>query len=293
MPPRMKPLDVLMGISVPLMWGMGFTASKPVVADFPPILLMALRFAVTAMALIWFVRPPWPKMRMIALVALVGSAVQYGMTFYGLRLLDASSAVLIVQLEVPFATLLAALFLGEHLGLRKLMGMAVAFLGVFLIAGEPRGGNELIGVFLVVGGALSWAAGQVMARTLGNIGGFTMIAWVAALASPQLFVASLIVEADHLHHIREASAQVWITVVYLGLVMTALGYAIWYRLLGMYSVGQVAPFLLLLPVFSIMASVLFLGEALTWWLVLGGSVVIAGVAIILIEPRRAGNRNNP
>lgn len=286
----MRPLDILAGLLVPLIWGMGFTAAKPVVADFPPILLMALRFGVTALALVWFVRIPRGHLGMIALVALTGSAIQYGLTFYGLRLLDASSAVLIVQLEVPMATLLAAAFLGEKLGGRKIAGMVIAFLGVAMIAGEPRPGNDLTGVWLVLAGAFAWAVGQVIARTIGAVGGFSMIAWVAVFAAPQLLVASLIVEEDQLGHLARADAQVWATVVYLGLVMTALGYGLWYRLLGMYPVGQVAPFLLLLPVFSVIASIIFLDEALTWWLAAGGLIVVVGLAIVIVERpnRRTG-----
>ncbi|MEM6624433.1 MAG: EamA family transporter [Pseudomonadota bacterium] len=289
----MKPFDILCGLLVPLIWGMGFTAAKPVVADFPPILLMALRFAVTALALVWFVRIPQGILRRIALVALVGSAIQYGLTFYGLRLLDASSAVLIVQLEVPFAALLAAVFIGEKLGARKIVGMLIAFVGVVMIAGEPRPGNDLTGVYLVTAGAFAWAVGQVIARTLGSVGGFTMIAWVAVFAAPQLLVASLLVEEDQIGHLMRADAQVWATVIYLGLVMTAVGYGIWYRLLGLYPVAQVAPFLLLLPVFTVAASVLFLGEALTWWLVGGGAVVILGLAVVIVERPARSPRVDP
>ncbi|MEM0989820.1 MAG: EamA family transporter [Pseudomonadota bacterium] len=289
----MKPFDILCGLLVPLIWGMGFMAAKPVVADFPPILLMALRFAVTALALVWFVRIPQGILRRIALVALVGSAIQYGLTFYGLRLLDASSAVLIVQLEVPFAALLAAICIGEKLGARKIVGMLIAFVGVVTIAGEPRPGNDLTGVYLVTAGAFAWAVGQVIARTLGSVGGFTMIAWVAVFAAPQLLVASLLVEEDQIGHLMRADAQVWATVIYLGLVMTAVGYGIWYRLLGLYPVAQVAPFLLLLPVFTVAASVLFLGEALTWWLVGGGAVVILGLAVVIVERPARSPRIDP
>jgi len=276
-----------MGLSVPLIWGMGFTFAKPVVSEFPPILLMALRFTVTAMVLVWFVPIPRRHLRDLFFIALVSAAIQYGLTFYGLRLLDASTAILVVQLEVPFATLLAILFLGERFSARKGLGMLVAFAGVVMIAGEPRLDSNHLGILLVVGGAFTWAVGQVMVRRLGEIGGFTMIAWVAVFAAPQLFVASLLIEDDQLSHIRQADWMVWTTIVYLGLVMTAFGYALWYRLLGLYPVNQVAPFLLLLPVFTIAASVILLGETLTPWLIAGGVVVIAGVAIIMIErPRR-------
>jgi len=286
--PSVKPLDILFGISVPLIWGMGFTFAKPVVADFPPILLMALRFTVTALALVWFVPIPVKQLKALFFIALISAAVQYGLTFYGLRMLDASTAVLVVQLEVPFATLLAILFLGERFVLRKAIGMLVAFSGVVMIAGEPRLAGNQLGILLVVAGAFTWAVGQVMVRRVGAVGGFTMIAWVAVFAAPQLFVASFLFEDNQLDYIREADWQVWATVLYLGLVMTALGYALWYRLLGLYPVNMVAPFLLLLPVFTIISSIVLLGEQLTPWLVAGGALVITGVAIILVE--RNGRR---
>ena len=77
--------------------------------------------------------------------------------------------------------------------------------------------------------------------------------------------------------------MVWSTVVYLGLVMTALGYGIWYSLVGRHPVSRVAPFLLLLPVFSVIGGVTVLGESLTLQTSLGGAVVIAGVGFILLE----------
>jgi O-acetylserine/cysteine efflux transporter len=77
-------------------------------------------------------------------------------------------------------------------------------------------------------------------------------------------------------------------VVYLGVIMTALAYGIWYRLLGQYSVNQVMPFLLLLPVTSVFGGIFFLGESLTTKIALGGCLAIVGVAMITIQrwPRR-------
>ncbi len=72
-------------------------------------------------------------------------------------------------------------------------------------------------------------------------------------------------------------------VIYLALVMTALGYGLWYRLLGHYSVNQVMPFLLLLPVTSVFGGIFFLGESLTIKIALGGGLAIIGVAMITIQ----------
>ena len=283
----MKPLDILIAVTVPVVWGMGLVIAKPAVDQFPPILLMALRFAVSALALVWFVPIPRAALPKLALAALIGSTLQYGLTFNGLRLLDASTTGLIVQAEAPFLTLVAAIFLGERLGMRRVAGMAIAFAGIYLIAGEPRIEGQELGVALVLGGAFMWAIGQTMIRTLGEIGGMTAIAWVSMLAAPQLLVASLIVEDGQGAALAAAGWQVWGTVLYLGLVMTALGYSCWYHVLGRYEVNLVAPFLLLTPVTSVLGGALFLGEPLTVTILIGGAVVIGGVALLVIERRPA------
>jgi len=282
-----KRQDLLLGLSVPVIWGAGFISAKAGLDQFPPILLMALRFTLAAAALVWFVKPPWGQLGRIGLIALVSAAIQYSLTFTGLDGLDASIAIIVVQLEVPFAALLAALFLKDNLGWRRLFGMVLAFVGVGLIAGQPQSEQNMVPLFLVIGGAFSWAAGQVMIKTLNPVGGLTLIAWVAVWAAPQLFVCSFLFEEGQLQAIREADAKGWGIVIYLGLVMTALGYTIWYHLLTKYDVNQVTPFLLLLPVTTVMGSVLILGETLTPIVITGGIVVIVGVAVILSYRRVA------
>ena len=106
---------------------------------------------------------------------------------------------------------------------------------------------------------------------------------MAIFATPQLFVASAIFETNQLELVMNANWIVWGTVVYLGLVMTALGYTIWYHLLGKFEVSQVGPFLLLLPVFTVIASALFLGEKMTVTGYFGGIIVILGVAFITVD----------
>jgi O-acetylserine/cysteine efflux transporter len=285
----MKPVDILLAIFVAVIWGMGFTFAKAAIAHFPPILLMALRFTLTALVLVWFVRPPWQLLGKIFWIALVSAAIQYSLTFTGLKGLDASTASLVVQLEVPFGALVAWIVFRDRLGWRRAFGMLLAFIGVTLIAGEPRYEDNLTSILLVVGGAFTWAVGQIMIKTLGVVGGFTLIAWMAMWAAPQLFVASWLFEDGQMEAIENAPPIVWMTVVYLGLVMTALGYAIWYQLLARHDVNQVMPFLLLLPVTAVAGGVLFLGETLTLYTVAGGALAIGGVAIINLWP--GGNRD--
>lgn len=279
----MKPLDTLSAISVAIIWGMGFVIAKAAMEHFSPILLMALRFTLTALCMIWFFRPDPKLFNKLFWIAFVSAAIQYSLTFTGVSGIDASTAALLIQLEVPFAILLAAVVLGDKLTIRQGVGVSLAFCGAILIVGEPKLANNMRYVLMVIGGGFAWSLGQIMIKMMGVSGGFSLISSVAVFAAPQLFIASYLLEDNQIDQITTASPAAWAAVVYLGLVMTALGYAMWYRLLGLYDVNMVMPFLLLLPVASVVGGYLFLDEILTTKIAIGGLLALAGVAIITLR----------
>ena len=278
-------IHILMAISVPLIWGTGFVVAKGAISEFPPILLMAFRFLVTSLVLVWFAKVPFGQLRALFLIAIVASAIQYSLTFTGLRGLDAGFAALIVQLEVPFLVILGAILLGEKVSLRKWMGIIIAFAGVGLLIGKVEFNNAWGSVALVVAGAFTWAVGQIFVRKLKNIDGLTTTAWVAVFATPQLFVMSFIFETNQIEFITKASMSIWLAVLYLGIIMTALGYYFWNTLIRSYTIEKIAPFLLLLPVFSLIGGVLFLGEMISGAKMFGGLIVILGVAFVSLEKK--------
>ena len=283
----MKPLDTLSAISVAIIWGMGFVIAKAAMEHFSPILLMALRFTLTALCMIWFFRPDPKLFNKLFWIAFVSAAIQYSLTFTGVSGIDASTAALLIQLEVPFGILMAALFLGDKLTIHQGVGVSLAFCGAILIVGEPKLANNMRYVLMVIGGGFAWSLGQIMIKILGVTGGFSLISSVAVFAAPQLFIASYLLEDNQIEQIITASPAAWAAVVYLGLVMTALGYAMWYRLLGLYDVNMVMPFLLLLPVASVVGGYLFLDEILTTKIAIGGLLALAGVAIITLRIKQS------
>ena len=283
----MKPLDTLSAISVAIIWGMGFVIAKAAMEHFSPILLMALRFTLTALCMIWFFRPDPKLFNKLFWIAFVSAAIQYSLTFTGVSGIDASTAALLIQLEVPFAILLAAVVLGDKLTIRQGVGVSLAFCGAILIVGEPKLANNMRYVLMVIGGGFAWSLGQIMIKMMGVSGGFSLISSVAVFAAPQLFISSYLLEDNQIDQIITASPAAWAAVVYLGLVMTALGYAMWYRLLGLYDVNMVIPFLLLLPVASVVGGYLFLDEILTTKIAIGGLLALAGVAIITLRIKQS------
>ena len=288
----MNSKQILLALIVPITWGLGFTLAKIGMEQFPALLIMTIRFGIAGLILVWFTKPPWGHMREIFVVALIGSTIQYGLTYNGLKGIDASTAAILVQLEGPILAIMGAFLLKEKLGITRALGMGLAFIGVLIIAGEPRLDGHLDSVILLIAGSAVWAVAQIMISRLKDLSGITILAWVAIMATPQMFVASLLIEDGQWLAITTASFIDWSIILYLALIMTVLGYSVWYHLLSSVDVSKVSPFLMLLPITSIIAGIVLLDEKLTSSMILGGLLIMSGVASTLISwnfPRKQIN----
>ena len=275
--------QILLALIVPITWGLGFTLAKIGMDQFPTLLIMSIRFGIAGLVLFWFTKPPWGHMREIFVVALIGSTIQYGLTYNGLKGIDASTAAILVQLEGPILALMGTIILKEKLGLTRALGMGLAFAGIFIIAGEPRLEGHIDSVLLLVAGATVWAIAQIMISRLKGLSGITILAWVAIMATPQMLLASLIIEDGQWQAITTASLFDWSIIFYLAFIMTVLGYSVWYHLLSSVDVSKVSPFLMLLPITSIVAGIILLDEQFTLAMAIGGLMIMAGVASTLIN----------
>jgi len=277
--------QILLALIVQITWGLGFTLAKIGMEQFSALLIMSIRFGIAGLVLVWFTKPPWGYMREIFVVALIGSTIQYGLTYNGLKGIDASTAAILVQLEGPILALMGTILLKEKLGLTRALGMGFAFLGVFIIAGEPRLDGHIDSVILLVAGSTVWAVAQIMISRLKGLSGITILAWVAIMATPQMLIASLIIEDGQWQAITSASLVDWSIIFYLAFIMTVVGYSVWYHLLSSVDVSKVSPFLMLLPITSIIAGMILLDEKLTLSMIIGGLMIMTGVASTLINWR--------
>ena len=279
----MNSKQILLALIVPITWELGFTLAKIGMEQFSALLIMSIRFGIAGLVLVWFTKPPWGHMREIFIVALIGSTIQYGLTYNGLKGIDASTAAILVQLEGPILALMGTILLKEKLGLTRAFGMGLAFAGVFIIAGEPRLEGHIDSVLLLVAGSAVWAVAQIMISRLKGLSGITILAWVAIMATPQMLLASFIIEDGQWQAITTASLFDWSIIFYLAFIMTVLGYSVWYHLLSSVDVSKVSPFLMLLPITSIIAGMILLDEQFTKAMAIGGIMIMIGVASTLIN----------
>jgi len=278
----MKTQDIFIALLVPVVLGFGFVIAKPTMQYFPPYLLMGMRFTIPALILVWWFPPPKGLYFDLFKVSLIGSTLQYGLTYTGLNIIDASSAILLVQLEVPFGIIIAFFLLREIPTLKNIVGLVIAFIGVFILTGAPNLEGKYIGVLFTIAGAFTWALGAVMAKPLSKkIGAFALMTWLCVFSGPMLLLVSLVFDGNPIQYILYANFNSWLTVIFLGFFMQPVGYAAWYYVLKKYPVNKVMPVLLILPVTGLMTSIFLLGEDPPRQVFLGGLVIISGVALIL------------
>lgn len=279
----MRPLDWAGILSVMALWGLNFPVVKVGLSVMPPFTFVMIRFCAVALILAPFVKWPRRPWALLGLSVTLGAA-HFSLMFTGMRSIDAATASIAVQLQVPFAAILAAIFFKDKLGWRRLSGMAIAFAGVALIAGEPRFQGGLGPLLLVLAAACVWAFANIQIKSLGeDTDIWSMNGWVAIMAAPQLLVVALLTEGNPLETVDWSDLAVWGVLGFQVFLVVIFGYGVWYSMMRRFAVNQVMPFTLLVPVFGVLSSVALLDERLTWPMVVGGIATLIGVGICVLR----------
>jgi O-acetylserine/cysteine efflux transporter len=271
---------------VMVIWGFNFAVAKTGLEQFSPLFMMFLRFAAVAAVLVPFVRIPHGRMRGIFALSVILGGIHFPLMFGGLAGIDAATAAITVQLQVPFSALLAALVFKDRIDARGIIGMIIAFLGVVVIAGEPRLNGNYVALGMVVAAAFAFAVANIQMKRVSAVNGFSLNAWMSLMAAPQLLIFTLLLERDQVRQFTQADWLGWSSIAYMSVVVTILSYGIWYHLVRRYAVSQTMPWTLTVPVFGVLSGVLVLGEPMTTGLIVGGTLTLIGVAVIVLRHRR-------
>ena len=267
----MKSRDIMLALCAPLLLGFGFAIAKPAMQQFPPFLLMGLRFSIAALILIWWFPIPKKLLKEIFIVSLIGGTLTYGLVYTGLNSVDASSSILLVHTEVPFGVIIAYFLFKEKPSVKNIIGIIIAFIGLFILLGAPNLEGKLIGVMLLLFGAFAWSLGMVMAKPISKkIGGFAVTAWVCLFSGPMLILGSFIFDGNTMNYFLSADLKGWSIVAFLGFIMQPIAYGTWYQVMGRNPVHKVMPVMLLLPLTGLSTAIFLLGEdpsteVFFWW----------------------------
>ena len=277
------PLHGALFVAIMAIWGLNFVVAKISMEQLPPLLMTALRWALVAIMLVPFVGRPRGRWRQVMLVSFTLGFVHFALMFTGLRDIDASSAAIAIQLQVPFAALLSAVIFNDPLGWRRALGLAISFVGVALIAGEPRLDGHYLSLAMVIAAACIWSVVNIQIKLMGDVDGLILIAWIGVFATPQLALGSYLIEDGQAAALVAADWRAWASIAFQAVFVVGIGYGSWYWLLKRYAINQVMPFMLLVPLFGVASGIVFLGEPVTLALVGGAAITILGVGIIILR----------
>jgi O-acetylserine/cysteine efflux transporter len=279
--------DIALATLPPALWAIAYTIAKPAMQTFPPMFLMGVVYGLTALALF----RPWSGLRTplwaVIVAATLGGSVQSALIFSGIALVPATTAVLTVQSQVPFAVLAAWAIGQERMNGRRLGGIALSLAGVALVVGMPEAVGEFRGLLLIVLGTLCWGIAQGMIRTTSKDTGGQLMGAMSAIAAPQLLAMSFFAETGQRQALFSASFFDWAAVVVLALGGFVAAYTIWYGLLRRYRIDQVAPFALLMPILGVVIAFLFLNERPSLLVLTGGAVILIGLGLVVSTPKNA------
>jgi O-acetylserine/cysteine efflux transporter len=286
---RLTVRDLMSAMVIVLIWGSNFVVMKIGLHEMGPMLLGALRFAFASLPLLLFIRKPALPWRFVAAYGLAQGLGQFGFLFIGLWLgLSAGIASMVLQTQVFFTVILAAVLLHERTRASQWVGLAVSAAGLALIAvsgGTGAAHVPVAGFVCCIAGATMWASSNIVARLAQrqnpNYDALSLVVWGSTASIVPFFLLALWQDgwAVTQHSIENVTWRGMSAVLYLALVATVLAYSMWARLLKRYPAGKVAPFTLLVPVVGLYAAWLVFDERLTMLQWLGVAAVGAGLLV--------------
>ncbi|MEM9147403.1 MAG: EamA family transporter [Pseudomonadota bacterium] len=286
----MAPRDLLLAILIALAWGFSFVAIKIGVTHVPPLFFSALRFALAAVPLVFFLPPPSAPWRIVIGIGAVLGVVKFSLLFVGLHMgAPAGLASLLLQSQAFFTLLLAAILLNEVPSSRQILGMAVAFAGIGVVGSTVEGSASLHGVVLILLAAMAWAVSNILMRRAGDVQMLNLMVWASLVPPLPVFALSLWFEGPGAG-LAALSALRWegvAALAYVTVIGTILGFAGWGHLIARYGTTRVAPFALLVPVFGMGSAALVLGEAFGPVRLAGSVLVLAGLVLTIWTRRGA------
>jgi len=296
MPPRLSitPPHLLLAVAVVAIWGTNFVVMKLAFGHFPPLLFAALRFLfVLVPALLLVPRPAMSWSRLAAYGLGIG-VMQFGLIYVAVDgFISPGLASLVVQMQVFFTIFLSLRLFGERVRSFQLVALTLAAAGLAVLFMHTDGETTTLGVVLVLFAGLGWSLGNIALKGAGKVDVLGCVVWSCVFAVPPLLALSLVFEGAETIRTSIANAPIgaWLAVLWQSAANTLFGYAAWGWLLARYPAAVITPTALLVPIFGMGASALWLGEALPAWKLLAAALVMGGLALNLIWPRLRGTRD--
>lgn len=275
----------LLLITAAVGWGTATTATKYALAGFGPATMLFVKLA-AATVVLWMVLlalggRPAPKKERFALLGLFEPALAYGALTVGLTYTTATNASLLGATESCFVLVFAAIFLRERIRSRSVLGLLLAVAGVLALDGGSFGAGFNVGDLLVIGGSLAAAIYVTLAAKVApTIDAIAMTTYQFTFATVFTLPLMLWFWLSGREPVpMNVEPRYWLAAVFVGGVCFALSFLLYNYAIKFVPAGLAGLILNMEPVIGVLTAIVFLGEILTVWHVLGGALVVGGIML--------------
>ena len=285
----MQAKHIALALLVAFIWGCNFIFVQLGLKEIPPLTLCTLRFFLSSIPLVFFVKRPDVPWSWLILYGFLTFTLHFAFMFLGIKAgASPGIAALLLQIQVFFSFLFSAICLSERLTRWQIMGACFALTGL-LIVFEHLGGGDITftGFKWIMLAAIMWGAGNLCIKKMGAGQGIRLIVWASFLALPPLFLAACFIDGPTVMwtSLHALSWHGTLAVFYIAYISTWVGYGLWAWLLSVYSVNMVVPFTLLVPVFGLFSSNKMLGEGMQSWKIWAACFILFGLMVHLFGAR--------
>lgn len=279
--------DIALLVFLCVIWAANVIVSRIVVTDLaiPPLYYAALRSLVVVAALVPWLKWPGKDWWRVALVTSAVSGLGFALMFVGLQDATPSSAAIVQLAGAPMTVLLAIPILGEKVGWRRAIGIALALAGVLLAVASPTGWENSTGLLFVFAGAFIGALGSVYLKTI-DLSPLRLMAWAGFFSTLLLFPLSVLLEREQVAATLAVPWEFGAALAFSGIIVSVFAHTAYFHVLQRNEAGVVAPITLLTPIFTILMGASITGDPVGMVMVAGAALAVCGVAVITLRPSK-------
>ncbi len=275
----MRPIHIFMMISIVVVWGFNFVATRMVLEVFSPAQMAFARSVLTLAILLPWWKPFKPIPFKLLVAAFSIGALAFYLLYEAIGMTESLTTVAVgTQLMPPLTAILALLFFHERVSMRKWFGILIATVGAIYLASASNSTLSIAALGLTVLSILFYSIGSIIIGKSTSVSVWRMLAWISFVSLIPLGLIAM-ASGPIYPDLAQMQARHWLSFLFAVVVSGLLGQAALFYLYRKYPVSDVAPWALLIPFFTGLFSILFYDESMTLGLILGGAIVLFGVWI--------------
>ena len=272
-----------------LMYGSAYPVGKIGTNLIPPLLMGSLRVLFLFIFILPFFNFKIPRYNFSILIffSVVMGFFVYGLLYLALDFSSLIAPIIIgTQMAVPFGLILSLFILREKISFKKWILIFFSFIGIIILAYDPRFGNELLGLLIIVIMAFFYALANILSRFLKDIDTMTQMGWHCIIGFILLIFCSYIFEGNPIENLIPINYSAMITVIHASLFVSLIGHGGLFYLYKFYPVSSVLPFYSLFPIFGLILTFFIFLEIPGIFEIVGGTIVVGSVYLIYLEKKK-------